>query len=78
MFTTIFHNAVDSIQSGKKQFVSTFVTQEGLAKPLNQFIDSQAAYTKSAIDAGIATATSMVMFVNSREFYESFTKFPKK
>jgi len=78
MFTTLAHNAVDTIQAGKKEFIKAFVTNDGIAKSLNQFVEAQTSYTKSAIDAGITAAASIAMIVNSREFYESFTKFPKK
>ena len=44
---------MDAIQGAKKQFINTFVQHEGLAKVLNNFVDAQAEYTKSAIDAGI-------------------------
>lgn len=47
MFTSEFY--VDSIQSAKKQFVNTFVTNATVKDALNSFVDAQAAYTKSAI-----------------------------
>ena len=52
MFKTYAYQGVDAIQNAKKQFVSTFVQHKEFAEVLNGFIDAQAAYTKSAIDAG--------------------------
>jgi len=40
---------IDTIQNGKKQFVNTFVQHDGVKKALNEFVDAQAAYTKSAV-----------------------------
>ena len=38
--------AIDAIQSGKKSWVTTFVKEETVAKPLNDFVDSQTKFTK--------------------------------
>ena len=48
---------IDAIQNGKKQFVKTFVTNETMATSMNQFIDSQAEYTKKAFKASTDAAT---------------------
>jgi len=74
MFNTFAHAAVDTIQNGKKQFVSTFVQHEGISKALNDFVDSQTKYTKSAVDAGIATATSLGLIFTSKAFYDEVTE----
>jgi len=55
MFTA--DTMIDTIQNGKKQFVKTFVTNEVIADSMNQFIDSQADYTKKAVKASTDTAT---------------------
>lgn len=58
MFT---HNQIiDSIQSGKKQIVSTFVTDAKFKEELNKLIDSQAQATKNAIDASLAISQAFV------------------
>jgi hypothetical protein len=44
-----FDYVIDTIQNTKKQFVSTVVTNEKIANSLNEFIDTQTSYTKSAI-----------------------------
>ena len=51
MFTA--DTMIDTIQTGKKQFVSAvFAKNETVAKALNEFVDAQTAYTKSAVKAG--------------------------
>lgn len=49
MFTLDY--AVDAVQTGKKTFVNTFVTNEAMKKEMIKFIDAQADYTKQAIKA---------------------------
>jgi hypothetical protein len=54
MFT---HNQViDAIQSGKKQFVNTFVTDAKFKEELNKLIDAQAQAAKVSVDASLAIA----------------------
>ena len=79
MFKSFAHQAVDGIQSAKKQFVSTFVQHEQFANTLNGFVDAQAQYTKSAIDAGAnvlsevqSILTDRTPFVNLSKQMESF------
>lgn len=58
MFT--LDTAIDTFQTGKKQFVSTvFAKNESVAKALNEFVDAQTAYTKSAVKAGTDVATKL-------------------
>jgi uncharacterized protein (UPF0332 family) len=57
MFT--FDTAIDTVQTGKKQFVKTFVNNEKIADALNEFIDAQTAYTKQAMNVGTKTATTL-------------------
>ena len=58
MFTA--DTMIDTIQNGKKQFVKTFVTNETIADSMNQFIDSQADYTKKAFKASTDAATCIL------------------
>jgi hypothetical protein len=51
---------IDAVQTGKKQFVKTFVQNEKVADAMNTFIDEQAAYTKKAAKVGTDTATTLV------------------
>ena len=52
---------IDTVQTGKKTFVNTFVTNETARDAIIKFIDSQADYTKKAVKAttdAAATVTS--------------------
>lgn len=71
MFT--FDPVIDAVQSGKKSFISTFVTNDKIAKSLNEFVDSQTAYTKEAMKA----TTEMVTGVMSEatKSMQDLTKF---
>lgn len=74
MFNSFAFQAVDGIQSAKKQFVSTFVQQEQIKDALNGFIDAQASYTKDAITAGSVAATKVVETFTDRTPYVEATK----
>lgn len=50
---------IDAVQTGKKQFVKTFVQNETVANALNKFVDAQTAYTKDAAKVGTETFTVM-------------------
>lgn len=58
----------DSIQKGKKQFVTTFVTNSDYAKTMNDFVDAQTEYTNNAINAGFESAKTMVK--NTADFMQ--------
>ena len=58
MFT--YDATIDAVQTGKKQFVKTFITDEKIAYALNQFIDNQNEYTKKAAKATIDAGTTVV------------------
>jgi predicted transcriptional regulator len=55
MFT--IDSFVDTVQTSKKQFVNTFVTNKAVADAMNQFIDQQSDYTKKAAKAGTDAVT---------------------
>lgn len=74
MFKSYAHQGVDAIQSAKKQFVSTFVQHEQFAKVLNNFVDAQTQYTKSAIDAGADAFSGTQSILTDRTPYVNFTK----
>lgn len=71
MFT--FDPVIDAIQTGKKSFISSFVTNDKVAKSLNEFVDSQTAYTKEAVKA----TTNMMTTVMSEttKSLQDLTKF---
>ena len=50
---------IDAVQTAKKTFVNTFVTNEAVKTPLIKFIDAQAEYTKKASKVGMDTMTSL-------------------
>mgnify|MGYP003704837363 CR=1 FL=1 len=40
---------IDTVQNGKKYFVSTFVTDEPVRKSLNAFVDAQTEFVKQIV-----------------------------
>ncbi len=50
---------IDAVQTGKKQFVKTFVQNEKIADAMNTFIDEQASYTKKAAKVGTDTFATL-------------------
>ena len=49
MFTT--DSFVDTVQTAKKTWIKTFITNDHIAESMNHFVDSQADYTKKAFKA---------------------------
>ena len=64
---------IDAVQTAKKTFVNTFVTNEAVKSALINFVDAQAEYTKKAVKAGSDTATTLVS--ESIKAYQDATKF---
>ena len=50
---------IDTVQTGKKTFVNTFVTNETVKDSMIKFIDAQAEYTKKAAKVGMDTFTTL-------------------
>jgi ATP phosphoribosyltransferase len=50
---------IDTVQTGKKTFVNTFVTNETVKDSMIKFIDAQADYTKKAARVGMDTFTTL-------------------
>lgn len=71
MFT--FDPAIDMIQTGKKQFVKTFVTNPVVADAMIAFVDAQAEYTKKAFK--VSTDTATVLAQEAVKSGQSATKF---
>ena len=44
-----YNSFIDSFQSGKKMFVSMFVTDQKIKSSLNDFVDTQTAFAKQSI-----------------------------
>jgi uncharacterized phage infection (PIP) family protein YhgE len=57
MFTP--DNVIDTIQTTKKQYITTYVTNKAVADALNQFVDTQTEYTKSIVKAGTDAFTTL-------------------
>ena len=55
---------IDAVQTGKKQLVKTFVHNEAVADALNQFVDAQTEYTKTAIKSGTETFSVITSELN--------------
>lgn len=69
MFNTYAHSAIDAIQTGKKQLVTTFVKHEELGKIFNDFIDAQTKYTKSAFDTNYDIALQLGRTLANPSFF---------
>ena len=50
---------IDTVQTGKKTFVNTVVTNETAKESMIKFIDAQADYTKRATKVSMDTFTSL-------------------
>ena len=50
---------IDTVQTGKKTWVNTFVTNETVKESMIKFIDAQADYTKKAAKVGADTFTTV-------------------
>jgi len=50
---------IDTVQTGKKTIVNTFVTNETAKESMIKFIDAQADYTKRAAKVGLDTVTTL-------------------
>lgn len=64
---------VDAVQNSKKTFIKTFVTNEKIATSLNDFVDSQTAYTKDAVKATTAMMTNVLS--ETSKSMQDLTKF---
>ena len=50
---------VDAVQTAKKTFVNTFVTNQSVKDAMIKFVDAQAEYTKRAAKVGTDTVTTL-------------------
>ena len=76
MFT--FDAMVDAVQTGKKTWVNTFVTNEVAKDAMVSFIDSQSEYTKKALKAttdAVTTLTSETVKAMQEASKFDYTKF---
>ena len=63
---------IDMVQSGKKSWVNTFVTNEQIADAMNTFIDTQTDYTKQTLQANTEASTKL-----AQETVKAFTNLTK-
>jgi hypothetical protein len=68
MFNTFAHTAIDMVQTSKKMVVEHTIKHEGLAKIINDFVDAQTSYTKSAVNTGIDTFTKFYGLATRNDF----------
>ena len=54
---------IDTVQTGKKTFVNTFVQNENVKDAMIRFIDAQSDYTKKAAKVGLDTVTTLTQEV---------------
>jgi predicted phage gp36 major capsid-like protein len=69
MFNVMANALIDTIQGGKKQFVAKFVTNDELAKVMEEFVDAQTAYTKAAVATAIDTTSKLAKLSVSKEYF---------
>lgn len=61
------HNSfIDSFQSGKKMFVTMFITDENLRKSLNAFVDTQTAFAKQVVQTTDDVVTYTIKEIKSK------------
>ena len=58
MFTPDFY--IDGVQNAKKQFVTTFVTDDKFKKELNKLIDSQTEFAKGQVKSTLSIAEALI------------------
>lgn len=64
---------IDTVQTGQKTFIKTFVNNDNVADALNKFIDAQTDYTKKAVK--VATDTATVLTQETVKTMEHVAKF---
>ena len=62
---------IETVQGAKKYFVSTFITDKELQKPLNAFVDTQTAFVKQVFQ------TNKVLSDQALATFEKFAKSAK-
>lgn len=75
MFTT-HETIIDTIQTGKKQIVNTFVTDAKFKEELIKLIDSQTEFAKGSVKSSLAIAEAMFSHLQSNVkcFVPTYTK----
>jgi len=76
MFT--YDAMIDTVQTGKKTMVNTFVTNDAVKDAMIKFIDAQADYTKKAFKSGLdamTVVTSEAVKATQEAMKFDYTKF---
>ena len=68
MIKTMLTSTIDTVQTGKKIFVDTFVKHEELAKTMNNFVDQQTEYTKQTVDNFAKFGSELYSIVAKKSF----------
>ncbi len=68
MIKTMLLSTIDTVQTGKKIFVDTYVKHEDLAKSMNSFVDQQTEYTKQTVDNFSKFGTELYSIVANKNF----------
>lgn len=68
---------IDAVQTGKKQFVTTFVTNDKVKTALVDFIDAQSDYTKKATKVAQDTFSRIAQesLAQTKELVNEYSKF---
>jgi hypothetical protein len=66
----MFNTIIDTIQNGKKQFVSTFVTDKKFQAELEKLVDAQTAFAKGQVETTLSIAEAFAK--NAKEVTETF------
>jgi hypothetical protein len=69
MFNTATYAFIDGVSDFKKKFIEETVQHDGIKTALNNFVDAQTKYTKSAADAGMQSMMALGIIFTSKEFY---------
>ena len=56
----MFNQIIDTIQNGKKQFVTTFVTDEKFKAELVKLVDAQTEFAKGQVNTTLSIAQAFV------------------
>lgn len=81
MFGYYINQAVDAVQTAKKNWVSNNVFDKSLATHMHSFVDTQTEYTKAAVNnfqsfgmafAGYATGKTQTALKKGAEWIEKF------
>jgi CMP-2-keto-3-deoxyoctulosonic acid synthetase len=79
MFKTFIDNTIDQVVVAKKAVIDVTTTHKEVKQICNQFVDTQAKYTREAIHAGTDMVTKLVEVATDRtpyvELQKQFEKF---